>query len=66
MDQILVIAERIVIYSVLISALYALVALGFTMIFGVARVSKLSPRGVLDGRGVHGVVRSTVPPMESV
>jgi branched-subunit amino acid ABC-type transport system permease component len=37
MDQILVIAERIVIYSVLISALYALVALGFTMIFGVAR-----------------------------
>jgi branched-chain amino acid transport system permease protein len=42
MDQILVIAERIVIYSVLISALYALVALGFTMIFGVARVLNLA------------------------
>lgn len=42
MDQVLVIAERIVIYSVLISALYALVALGFTMIFGVGRVLNLA------------------------
>jgi branched-chain amino acid transport system permease protein len=42
MDQIFVIAERIVIYSVLISALYALVALGFTMIFGVGRVLNLA------------------------
>lgn len=42
MEQLLVIAERVVIFSVLVSALYALVALGFTMIFGVGRVLNLA------------------------
>lgn len=42
MEQILIVAERILIFSVLISALYALVALGFTMIFGVGRVLNLA------------------------
>lgn len=47
MDQFWVIAERIAIYSILISALYALVALGFTMIFGVGRVLNLAHGALL-------------------
>ena len=34
--------EQIIIFSVLISSLYALIAVGFTMIFGVARVLNLA------------------------
>ncbi|MCI2430173.1 branched-chain amino acid ABC transporter permease [Candidatus Acetothermia bacterium] len=47
MEQFLVIVERIVIFSVLVSALYALVALGFTMIFGVGRVLNLAHGALL-------------------
>ncbi len=47
MEQLLVIAERVVIFSILVSALYALVALGFTMIFGVGRVLNLAHGALL-------------------
>ncbi|HED03163.1 MAG TPA: branched-chain amino acid ABC transporter permease [Candidatus Fraserbacteria bacterium] len=45
--------EQIVLFAVVRSALYALVALGFTLIFGVARVLNLS-HGALLMAGAYG------------
>lgn len=50
--------EQIVLFAVVKSALYALVALGFTLIFGVARVLNLSHGALLMAGAYSGYVGS--------